>query len=56
MTPDEQILSLLRVIVTELTAIRRALEPPPLYTVGEDGVLTRVTDGEKVVPFRGRIR
>ncbi len=55
-TEDEQIVALLKVICNRLAVIERALSGPPLYVVGEDGVLTRVTDGAQVVPFRGKVR
>ncbi len=51
MTNEDQIVALLKVVVTELTAIRRALVPP-MYKVEPDGVLTRITDGAQVIPIR----
>lgn len=65
MSTDEQIVALLKVICDHLAVIERvmALLSPAtkptastIYMVGEDGVLTRVTDGAQVVPFRGKVR
>jgi hypothetical protein len=49
---ESRVLTLLTAIDNRLGRIERALAPS-MYKVGEDGVLTRITDGGQVIPTRG---